>query len=74
VILVGRLTVLAEENDALIRIGDEFLDDVLRERFRSTATSASDAMIELEQVRITVEVLDESPAVEPPPTTNTIQE
>lgn len=54
----GRLIVLDEENDALIRIGDDFLDDLLRERFAPQATARRPGgSLEVPRVRITVEQL-----------------
>ena len=62
VVVEGRLVVLAEENDGLIFIGEEFLDDVLRERFaapsRAEQAPSQGAPVEVEHVRIVVEMTD----------------
>ncbi len=65
VVVEGRLVVLAEENDGLIFIGEEFLDDVLRERFaapsRAEQAPSQGAPVEVEHVRIVVEMTDPMP-------------
>jgi len=60
-ILEGKLTVLSEENDALIYIGDEFLDDAIRARFgaRQAAAEGQNATaLEVGRVRITIEAIE----------------
>ena len=64
VVVEGRLIVLAEENDGLIYIGEEFLDDLLRERFGPSSGSDKRAVespipVEVDRIRMVIEVMDD---------------
>lgn len=59
-VLDGRLTVLPEDDAALIQVGGEFLDDALRERFGTDEGDREEigGAVLLERVRVTVERID----------------
>ncbi len=57
-IVEGTLTVLPEDDLALIRIGDAFLDDLLRRRFSQSAEDDATGCVMVSRVRITVETLE----------------
>ena len=57
-VLVGRLTVLPEDDAPLVQVGGDFLDDVLRERFGREGEGGPGEFVTVDRVRITVEKLD----------------
>ena len=63
VILEGKLTVLSEEDDALIYIGTEFLDDAIRQRYGPSDRAANNDLgaLEIDHVRITIEAIEDEP-------------